>query len=99
MTWYNGLITFSIAWWLFLFMVLPFGVRPDDNPVPGTVESAPTKPRLLLKFAITTVLAALATGTVAWIVQLHVIDFRPTSVGAASPAGVVVAAAQAPYGR
>jgi predicted secreted protein len=89
MTWYNGLITFTIAWWIFLFMVLPFGVRPDDHPLPGTVESAPAKPRLLLKFAITTVLAALATGAVAWIVELHIIDFRPAPVGAA-PSGTAV---------
>jgi predicted secreted protein len=79
MTWVQASVTFAVTWWLILFMTLPFGVRPDDDPVPGTVESAPARPRLLLKFAVTTVLAALVTIAIAYVVGSGWIDFRPTT--------------------
>ena len=47
-----------MVWWLIFFMVLPFGAAPEEHPQPGNVESAPARPRLLLKALITTVLAA-----------------------------------------
>ena len=40
---------FVVIWWTVLFAVLPFGVRTqgeDGAIVPGTPESAPTRPRL-----------------------------------------------------
>ena len=49
-------------------MVLPFGAAPEEHPQPGNVESAPARPRLLLKALITTVLAALATWGIAWFI-------------------------------
>ena len=52
---------YFICWWLVLFMVLPFGVRtlgPDEDLPEGHADSAPMQPRILLKFAITTVVSA-----------------------------------------
>ena len=40
-------------------MALPFGAAPEEHPQAGNVESAPARPRLLLKALVTTVLAAL----------------------------------------
>lgn len=59
-------LSFSIAiyfivWWLVLFIVLPFGVRSQDDAgsiVPGTPGSAPLAPRLLRTALITTVVSA-----------------------------------------
>ena len=59
-------LSFSIAiyfivWWLVLFIVLPFGVRSQDDAgsvVPGTPGSAPMAPRLLRTVLITTVVSA-----------------------------------------
>ena len=52
---------YFICWWIVLFAVLPFGVRTQDevgNVVPGTPESAPAAPSLLLKIVITTLIAS-----------------------------------------
>ena len=58
-------LAFSIAiylliWWLVLFAMLPIGVhtQADEGEVaPGTAESAPLAPRLLLKMLATTVIS------------------------------------------
>jgi predicted secreted protein len=77
MTIYGALITYGVVWWLIFFMALPFGVWPEENPVKGTVEGAPARPRLLLKATVTTVLAGLATWGVAWIIDSGLIQLRP----------------------
>ena len=62
MTLFGSLVVFVIAWWLIFFMTLPFGARPPEKPEEGHAASAPERPRLLLKAAVTTVLAALVTA-------------------------------------
>ncbi|GJM00285.1 MAG: hypothetical protein DHS20C07_19640 [Methyloligella sp.] len=57
-----SIATYFIIWWLTLFMVLPFGVKTqeeDGNVVPGSVESAPAVPHIFKKALITTILAAI----------------------------------------
>jgi len=80
LTLYEAIITFSVSWWLILFMVLPWGARPPAAPTPGTVPSAPERPRLLLKFAITTLLAALATFAVKLLVESDLVNLRPPAL-------------------
>jgi predicted secreted protein len=70
-------VTFLILWWLILFMVLPWGVTQEEDPIPGQERGAPARPRLLLKFAITTLLAGLATWGVAVAIGSGLISFRP----------------------
>jgi predicted secreted protein len=56
---------YVVIWWTVLFAVLPFGVRTqgeDGAVVPGTPESAPTRPRLLRIVLLTTVVSALVFG-------------------------------------
>ena len=65
----GGIVVYVIVWWLVLFTVLPWGVRPPAEPGKGHATSAPARPRLLLKFAITTVIA---TGL--WFVADYVIS-------------------------
>ena len=51
---------YFICWWIVFFVVLPFGVRTQDDVgevAPGSVESAPHTPNLLPKILITTVVA------------------------------------------
>ena len=60
-------VSFAIAiyvviWWTVLFAILPIGVRTqgeDGAVVPGTPESAPTRPRLLRVVLLTTLVSAL----------------------------------------
>jgi predicted secreted protein len=77
MDWFGIAVVFTIVWWLVLFMVLPFGAAPPDQVEPGMATSAPAKPRMAIKLAITTFLAALVTALVAWLMQSGLIHLRP----------------------
>jgi predicted secreted protein len=77
MTTAGAVVTFVVTWWLIFFMALPFGAAPNAKPQPGTVESAPARPRLLLKALITTGLAALATWGIGWFIASGLVDLRP----------------------
>lgn len=79
MTWLGTAVVFAIVWWLVLFMVLPFGAAPPADMEPGIADSAPAQPRLLLKVAITTVLAALITALIAWLIDSGLVQLRPQS--------------------
>jgi predicted secreted protein len=77
MTWFGTAVVFAIVWWLVLFMVLPFGAVPPAEVEPGMATSAPAKPRLVIKMAITTLLAALITALIAWLIDNGLIHLRP----------------------
>ena len=79
MDWLGTAVVFAIVWWLILFMVLPFGAAPPEEVEPGKATSAPPKPRMALKVAVTTVLAALVTGLIVWLMHSGLIQLRPTS--------------------
>ncbi|MDF1585965.1 DUF1467 family protein [Marinimicrococcus flavescens] len=77
MVWFEIAVTYLMVWWLLFFMALPFGVRRDESPVPGTADGAPARPYLLRKVLATTLLAALATWGVHWFVENGFIQIRP----------------------
>jgi predicted secreted protein len=77
MTWFATGVTFLLVWWLVLFMVLPFGARPPDQIEPGTAPSAPARPRIGLKFLITTLIAAALTALILWLIDSGMIQLRP----------------------
>jgi predicted secreted protein len=78
MDWFGTAAVFAIVWWLILFMVLPFGAAPPDEVEPGMATSAPAKPRMPVKLAITTILAALVTALIVWLIDSGLIQLRPT---------------------
>ena len=55
----TGVAVHFVVWWITLFVVLPWGNKPEQTVRPGNIESAPANPRLLLKFAITSALAGI----------------------------------------
>lgn len=73
---FTGIAVYLVVWWIVLFTVLPWGVRPPDDPGPGHVQSAPANPRLRLKFAATTVLAAVVWTVIFVLVEIEIISFR-----------------------
>lgn len=77
MTVYELLITFVVVWWLVFFMALPFGAQPEEAPLKGHAESAPAKPRILLKALITTVLAVAITWAISLVIVSGWIEIRP----------------------
>jgi predicted secreted protein len=76
MDWFTGIVVYLLIWWVALFSVLPWGNRPAEHITPGTVESAPAKPRLLLKFLATSLLAGVIWGVIFWLVKSDLISFR-----------------------
>jgi predicted secreted protein len=74
MAWYTGVVVYVIIWWLVLFMVLPVGVKTAleaNQPLePGQATSAPIRPRILLKFLATSIIAA-GIFALYWVVQRY----------------------------
>lgn len=67
---------YIFIWWIVLFAVLPFGVRTqaeDGHVVPGTVESAPAKPRLLRIFLINTLVSSVVFAIVYFSISYRII--------------------------
>ena len=73
----GAIVTFCMTWWLFFLMALPFGSVPPEHPEPGHATSAPEKPRLLLKVAVATALAGLATWGISLVIESGLVSLRP----------------------
>lgn len=58
----GGIVAYLIIWVVVLFTVLPFGVQQPDEPEEGHMFGAPDNPRIGLKFAVTTGIAAVLWG-------------------------------------
>jgi predicted secreted protein len=61
MTLTTGLAIYFIIWWLALFVVLPWGIRSQEESgdiAPGSDPGAPAVPRLMAKLIWTTLVAA-----------------------------------------
>ncbi|MBN9062398.1 MAG: hypothetical protein BGP06_06050 [Rhizobiales bacterium 65-9] len=69
MPWGTIVAIYFVAWWLVLFVTLPFGVRSQaehGDIAPGTEPGAPVRPRLLAKAAWTSVIAMPVTALIIW---------------------------------
>lgn len=75
MTLVQGIVSFTLIWWTFLFCVLPFGNEPSENPIAGETGNVPARPRLLRKFLITTALSVVIFFVINGLIALNVIDF------------------------
>lgn len=77
---FSGIVVFVILWWLIFFMSLPIGVRPPhevgESAQPGHEAGAPVRPRLWIKAAAATVIAAALWGVAYWIIEAELISFR-----------------------
>ena len=76
MSWFGGIVIYVICWWMVLFAVLPWGNRPPETPEPGHATSAPEKPRLALKFAVTTGIATVIFLLIWWLMESDLVSFR-----------------------
>ena len=71
----SGLVVFLLLWWWVFLMSLPFGVRTVDTPEAGHAPSAPARPMLWRKVLVTTIIAAVLTVLVNWIISAQIISF------------------------
>ena len=71
MGWVSGIAVYIVIWWLVIFMVLPWGVQPieEGDVEKGHAASAPLRPRMLRKMAVTTAIAA-----VLWLIAYAIIE-------------------------
>jgi predicted secreted protein len=58
MNWLTGIVVYILVWWVTLFAVLPLWVTPIEPGEIGHASGAPQRPRLGLKLALTTAVAA-----------------------------------------
>ncbi len=72
----TAIAVYLVIWWLVLFTVLPWGVKPEENPQTGHVTSAPAQPRLRRKFLVTTGISGIIWLVVYFLIKNDVIDFR-----------------------
>jgi len=75
MTWFTGIASFVVIWWVVIFAILPWGVRPAEDEM-GRRAGAPASPRLGLKTLITTGIAAVLWGILYLIVSSDIWSFR-----------------------
>jgi predicted secreted protein len=71
-----AIATYLVCWWMVLFVVLPFGVRSQEEQgevVEGSEPAAPSAPHIWRKFAITTVVAALVFAPIYAVVEYRLI--------------------------
>jgi predicted secreted protein len=76
MTWFTGTVVYILVWWVVLFAVLPLWVTPAEPDDPGFAAGAPQRPRLLLKAAVTTGVAAVIWLVIYLIVRSPYLSFR-----------------------
>ena len=76
MGWFIGIATYVVIWWVTIFAVLPWGVKPAEESDPGRGTGAPHNPRLWRKAAITSIVAGLIWLVVYWAISVQLIDFR-----------------------
>lgn len=90
MSWVSIAAIYIVVWWLCLFVILPIGVRTQDEAgetILGTPESAPQRPMLIRKALATTVLAAVVVGAVWFFVDWFGIDVDSLSRMWSQPPG------------
>jgi predicted secreted protein len=76
MTWVSGTVVFVLSWWVVLFCVLPLGIRPANEGHLGHDAGAPANPGIGWRILLTTVIAAVITGIIYYIVRAGWISFR-----------------------
>jgi len=74
----SGLVVYIIVWWLVLFVVLPWGIQVPEKTERGMADSAPERPRIGLKAAITTVIATVIWIAIFYVIEAGMISFRPS---------------------
>jgi predicted secreted protein len=74
-----AIAVYVVIWWTVLFAILPIGVRTqgeDGAIVPGTPESAPTRPRLIRVVLLTTIVSGVVFAALWAAVRYGVLDLE-----------------------
>lgn len=64
-------VIYFLLWFFSLFIVLPFGIRREENPELGHDPGSPANPALLKRFVATSILAFIL-----WAIFFYVTEIR-----------------------
>ncbi|MEO8715975.1 MAG: DUF1467 family protein [Acetobacteraceae bacterium] len=77
MDWFTGCVLYVLIWWISLFAVLPWGVRPRPEPDRLTGwRGAPEHPHLLRTVLATTIVASIVWLGAFWLISSPYLSFR-----------------------
>jgi predicted secreted protein len=77
MPWISFVAIYFVTWFLALFVMLPIGVRRNEDPETGHDAGAPERPYMWWKALGTTVIAFIVTGIIWLGIENQWISFRP----------------------
>ena len=80
MTFFSGLILFTLIWWMAFFCMLPLHIR-HDRPVRGEMPGAPSEPRMQRKVVYATVLTCVLWLAAYALVKSDLVSFRVMATG------------------
>ena len=65
----TAIAIYFLIWWVTLFAVLPFGVRPqgEGDRTPGSDPGAPGTPRIFMKLVWTTIVSGVIFALCYWV--------------------------------
>lgn len=70
MNWFTGLVLYALIWWVLLFAVLPFGIKPQPDPDASSGwRGTPLRPMLGRRVLATTVLAGVVWSAVVLMIE------------------------------
>jgi predicted secreted protein len=76
MGWVTAAAMYVVIWWLVIFAVLPFGVKPSPEGDPGQRAGAPENPRLVAKIVATTLISLVIWTALIGLVRSGLVSFR-----------------------
>lgn len=76
MSWFVGVAMYVVIWWLAIFAVLPWGVKPAEKDDLGARAGAPANPRLWFKVGMTSIVAAVLWVIMYAIIRLGLVNLR-----------------------
>jgi predicted secreted protein len=76
MGWVTAVAVYVVVWWIVIFAVLPWGMKPIESNDSGFDPGAPENPRLLRKIVITTIFATVIWLAFVLIATSGLISFR-----------------------
>lgn len=76
----SGIAVYVLIWWVVLFTVLPWKVRPPVKPGMGHATSAPKAPNLGIKFLVTSLISGVVWVIIYVLIQKGFIDYRAIAI-------------------
>jgi predicted secreted protein len=76
MGWITAVAVYVVVWWIVIFAVLPWGVKPIESNDQGFDPGAPQNPRLLRKIVITTIVTTVIWLAFVLVATSNLITFR-----------------------